>query len=244
MLKQILITILLLSMPGHLLGKELKLATLEWEPYIYSHSDQGCVAQIVKMAFANSEFEAKLSFFPWARAIRVAKSSDFAGYFPEYYSNKIAEKFYFSEPFLKTPLVFFKRKNDIINYSSLRDLEPYTIAVVRGYVNTVEFDDATYLKKEMTTQDLQGFKMLMLGRVDLVVADEYVGYHILKNHLPESFDDIDIVEQPLEIKKLYLCISKQHPEAVQIMQAFNNGLLRMQSNGLLDDITHHFYSPK
>lgn len=244
MTKRTLITLILLLIPFQLLGKELKLATLEWEPYIYSHSDQGFVAQLIQKAFAGSDYEVKLAFFPWARAVRVAQSHEFAGYLPEYYSSKIAEDFYFSEPFFATPLVFFKRKKDSINYSNLRDLKPYTIAVVRGYVNTVDFDEATYLNKEITTQDLQGFKMLMLGRVDLVVADKNVGYHLIQSYLPESLEFIDVVEPPLEIKKLYLCISKQHPDAVEILQIFNTGLLKMRTSGFLDDITHHIFSPE
>jgi polar amino acid transport system substrate-binding protein len=242
--KQIVTIICLLLIPLHLFGNELKLATLEWEPYIYSHSDQGYVAQLVRMAFSDSDYDVELSFFPWARAVRVAKNSDVAGYFPEYYSKKVAENFYFSEPFLAAPLVLFKRKNDIIKYSNLRDLEPYTIAVVRGYVNTVEFDEATYLKKEITTRDLQSFKMLMQGRVDLVVADKYVGYHLISKYMPESLAFIDIIEPPLELKELYLCISKQHPNALGILEAFNNGLLKMRDSGFLDNITQHFFLPK
>ena len=239
--KMFFLLIFLFLTPIQLFGAELKLATLEWEPYIYSHSDQGYVAQLVKMAFANSDYEVKLSFFPWARAVYVARNGTFAGYFPEYYSKKRAEEFHFSESFSAAPLVLFKRKKDVIEYSNLRDLEPYTIAVVRGYVNTEEFDKATYLRKEKTQSDLQSFKMLMGGRVNLVVADKYVGYYLIKSYLPESLEFIDVIEPLLETKKLYLCVSKQHPDAVKILQTFNNGLRNMRDNGFLENLKQRFF---
>ncbi|MBM9512810.1 substrate-binding periplasmic protein [Desulfogranum marinum] len=240
--KFVFLLIFFFGVPIQLVCAELKLTTLEWAPYVYNHSDQGYVAQLVKMAFANSNYEVKLSFFPWARALRVASNGTFAGYFPEYYSEQRSEEFYFSESFPAAPLVLFKRKKDVIEYSNLRDLEPYTIAVVTGYVNTEEFDKATYLKKEKTTSDLQNFKMLMAGRVDLVVADKYVGYYLVKNYLPESLQFIDVIDPPLDRKKLYLCVSKKHPDAVMILQAFNNGLYNMRNNGFLENLTQRFFS--
>lgn len=236
-----LFLIVLFLTPFQVFGQELKLATLEWEPYVYSHSDQGYVAQLVKMAFAHSDYEVKLSFFPWARAVRAARYGTFAGYFPEYYSKERAEDFYFSESFPAAPLVLFKRKIDVIKYSTLRDLAPYKIAVVRGYVNTEEFDKATYLKKEKTKSDLQNFKMLMAGRVNLVAADKYVGYYLIKKYLPESLEFIDIIDPPLEMKELYLCVSKKHPDAAKILESFNNGLRNMRDNGFLENLTQRFF---
>ncbi len=234
--------IFLLSIPAYSIGAELRFATLEWEPYIYNHSDQGYAAQVIKMAFANSDYEVDYTFFPWARAIHMAKKNNFAGYFPEYYSKEKTKDFYFSEPFPAAPLVFLKRKTDHIEYSSLQDLKPYSIAVVRGYVNTEEFDEATFLIKEETTSDLQNLKKLIGGRINLVVIDKYVGYYLLKKYLPESLNLIDTVEPPLENKELYLCVSKQHAEALQIVEAFNNGIHTMRKDGSLDRLVQQFFS--
>lgn len=239
--KLILFLIFLCSIPTQPHGAEVKLATLEWEPYIYKNSDQGYVSQIIKMAFANSEYEIENIFFPWARAVYMAKKSDFAGYYPEYYSKEKTDDFYFSEPFPAAPLVLFKRKTDMIEYSNLQDLRNYSIAVVRGYVNTEEFDRATFLKKEETTSDLQNLKKLVSGRVNLAVIDKYVGYYLMEKYLPEGLSLIDTVTTPLAEKELHLCISKQHPEALKIMAAFNKGLQAMRENGSLEHLTQRFF---
>lgn len=212
----------------------LKLATLDWEPYIGEKlPGQGYVAQLVELAFANSEYDVELSFFPWARTVHMADEGGYAGYLPEYYSEEVAEDFFFSDPFPGGELTFFKRKSDTISYSTLRDLQPYTIGVVRGYVNTAEFDEATYLKKKEANDDLQNLRKLLGNRIDLIVADKYVALYLLRTYLSESMEDVDYIAPPLDQKQLYLCISKKYPNAQNILASFNDGLKISRQNGSL-----------
>lgn len=212
----------------------LKLATLEWEPYIGKQlQGQGYVAQLVKLAFANSEYDVQLSFFPWARTVHMADEGEYAGYFPEYYSEAIAENFIFSDPFPGGELTFIKRKGDRISYSTLHDLKHYTIGVVRGYVNTVEFDEAAYLTKEEAKDDLQNLRKLLGNRVDLVVADKYVAFHLMRTYFPGRMAEVEYIDPPLGHKQLYLCISKKHPRAQTILASFNAGLKIIRQDGSL-----------
>ncbi|WP_163337459.1 ABC transporter substrate-binding protein [Desulfopila sp. IMCC35008] len=224
-----------LFLPPSSIGQTpLKLTTLEWEPYIGAQlRGQGYVAQLVKLAFATSEYDVKLSFFPWARTIQMARENEYAGYLPEYYSEEVAKDFIFSDPFPGGELSFFKRKDDTINYSSLQDLTPYIIGVVRGYVNTPEFDEATYLTKEEASDDLQNLRKLLGNRVDLIVADRYVVFHLMRTYLSDRTGEVDYIDPPLAQKQLYLCISKNHPNAQAILASFNAGLKIIRQDGSL-----------
>ncbi len=220
--------------PLNIHAASVKLATLDWEPYIGKNlKGQGFVSELVKEAFRLSGHSVKLSFLPWARVVHMAGNGEYDGYVPEYYDQKLEEKFYFSDPFPGGPLVFFKRKEESINYTTLQDLKPYTIGVVRGYVNTVEFDKATFIKKEPAKNDLQNLRKLINKRIDMVIADKYVGLYLLRTYLSEYLNDIDYIAPPLEIKKLHLCVTKKTPNARLILADFNKGLSLMQHSGFV-----------
>lgn len=219
----------------------LQFATLDWEPYIgETLPDNGYVAVLVHEAFDFSDRQVELTFLPWARVVAIAKTGEFDGYLPEYHSKELEKDFIFSDPFPGGPLGFFRRKGSNIHYSALRDLSPFVIGVVRGYVNTVEFDTASYLKKEEVSNDLLNFKKLLNKRVDLVVADKYVGHHIMNKYLQERQHEIEFISPPLEEKLLYLCISRKKKDAEKIVATFNDGLRNMQETGRLEEILRKY----
>ena len=232
-----IIIVFLLLMPTTSTGEDLLFATLSWPPYVYDQpEDGGYATEVLKAAFSASKYDIKLAFFPWARVVQTAGKNSYAGYFPEYYSKRIEKQFYFSDPFPAGPLVFFKRKHDSISYANLEDLRSYTIGVVRGYINSEAFDTASFLTKFESNNDLQNFRMLFAGRIDLVVADRYVGYYLVKRYLTEKMEELEILDPPLEQKSLYLCVSRNHPDALGILHAFNSGLAEITESGLLDTL--------
>lgn len=238
LLNSILLLLILLTTVSPVHGERLQLSTLNWEPYIGDKlTEQGYVARLVREAFSESGYTPQFSFFPWARVVYMANRAEYAGFFPEYYSETRAEKFLFSDPFPAGPLVFFKKKGFAIQYDSLEDLKPYKIGVVRGYVNSEEFDKSDHLEKIEGVNDLTNFRKLLSGWLDLVVADQYVGQYILKTYLTDRKDEVEVLYPVLEEKQLYLCLSKDYPNAAEIMDRFNQGLKRMQDSGRLRRVT-------
>jgi polar amino acid transport system substrate-binding protein len=218
-------------------GEKVKLATTEWKPYIgKTLKNQGYVAELVIEAFKRSGKEVEIIYVPWARAVKMAGDKVVDGYLPEYYSDSLKEHYLVSEPVPCGPLGFFKRKGDAIGYKSLKDLKPYKIGVVRGYINTAEFDAATYLRKDEATDDLINLKKLINKRVDLVVCDQYVGQFILQQDLKDQAKTIEFISPPLEEKKLYLCITKGGAHDQANIKAFNEGLLKMKHDGTVNAI--------
>lgn len=214
-----------------------RLVTLEWEPYIGSAlENEGYVAEVARSAFRQSGYSVTIDYMPWARVISQAERADYDGYLPEYYAPELEENYYISEPIPGGPLGFFKRKGEQIVYSRLEDLKLYRFGVVKGYINTEEFDSASYLQVEPVQSDLQNFQKLLRKRIDLVVADKRVGFFVIAKHIPEHLESIEFVHPPLEIKKLYLCISKKTAGAGKKLQAFNKGLKLLDESGQLQKI--------
>lgn len=223
--------------------ERLTLGSLDWEPYIGKIlPGQGWVAQVVREAFSRSGITVDISFRPWARVVQEAKSGKTHGYFPEYYSENLTEHFIFSHPFPGGPLGFFKHRDRVIEFKTLNDLKNYKIGVVRGYVNTVEFDSADFLNKEPAKDDLSNLNMLVSGRVDLCLADKFVGEYLLGKHLKDKQGMLEFMDTPLEIKQLYVCLSKKTRHHDLIMDRFNESLEAMMADGTFERIlnTHDY----
>lgn len=217
--------------------KVVRIATLDWEPYIGQKLDgNGFVAEIIREAFKRSGYELQLDFYPWARVVKLASEGKYDGYAPEYYSEEIKQHSVFSDPFKGGPLGFFKRKDEDINYSNLEDLKPYRIGVVRGYVNTAEFDAADYLEKDEAVDDLTNLRKLLKKRINLAVMDKYVGAYLLKQNMPDEAGDLVFLEPPLKVLDLYVCFSLKAPEYEAKLKAFNEGLKQIKDDGTFDAI--------
>ena len=215
-------------------GQKILLGTLEWPPYVsQSIKDNGYVAVLVKEAFRRGGVAAEFQFSPWNRAVALVKVGKLHGYFPEYYAEAVTRYAAFSDPFPGGPLGFFKRKTDQIRYDDLTDLKGLRIGTVLGYVNTKAFDEADFLLKEPVTDDLTNFRKLLAGRIDLVVADKYVGTALVNTHMPAQRGRIEFLAKPLEVKSLYVCISNQIPTGSQLLSAFNKGLAQMKEDGTM-----------
>lgn len=214
-----------------------KLNTLDWEPYIGEKMDgNGFVAALVREAFTASGYTVEFTFQPWVRAKATAKDGKADGCLPEYYLQEDQADFLISEPFPGGPLGFMKRKADNIAFSKLEDLKSLKIGVVRGYVNTEDFDKADYLQKEESNDDITNLRKLLAGRLDLVVIDKFVGLYLIQQEIPDKVGEIEFVSPALEEKTLHVLISKKTANADAKMQAFNDGLKKMRDSGRLDEL--------
>jgi polar amino acid transport system substrate-binding protein len=78
---------------------------------------------------------------------------------------------------------------------------------VSGYTNTKEFDEATSFTKDPAKDELTNFKKLVAGRIDLLVADKFVGLDLIKNNMPDKVNDIEFMSNSLQ--DMDLCLSKK-----------------------------------
>ncbi len=215
----------------------IRITTLDWEPYISQNlTNEGFIAEIAKEAFKRVGYKVEYIYLPWKRAVAMAEAGKFDGYFPSYWSKQREEKSIFTDIIMNGPIGFFKVKGNKIAFNKLEDLIPYRIGVVRGFVNTTEFDAADYLKKEEVTTNLQNIKKLLRERVDLIVADKFVGFYLLNKYIPYMRGQIEFISPPLQDKKLYICMSKKTEKVNEKVASFNKGLKEIKEDGTFDKI--------
>ena len=244
--------------------KAIRLATLEWEPYIGSKMPRyGLTAEIVAEAFKRVGYTVDIKFYPWTEALKMGEAGKVDGIFPAYHSKGRETHFLFSESFAQSPLGFYKKSAAVAgpNISQLKRadenivfpedprvdqtavlkmMKQYTFGVVKGYVNTPEFDAATFLKKVESASDEENLRNLINGRVDLIFIDRYAAKNIIVKKFPWHLQDYEFMEPALAAKPLYIGFSKKTAGHRQKLKDFNRGLKLARKDRLLERLTDKY----
>ncbi len=219
--------------------EKVKLTSLDWPPYTSAElPDQGATVAVAKAAFAAVGYELTVEFFPWKRAVNLAKDDPgYDGYFPEYYAEELKQDFLLSEPMGSGPLGFAELSASPIQWTVLPDLAKYKIGVVSGYVNTAEFDDMSAkgtLKTSAASDDVKNLQKLLGGRINAAVVDKNVLAHLMNTvpELAEAKGKIQFNGTMLEDKQLYVCF-KKGPRGEKLAKALNEGISKIDVNGIM-----------
>ncbi|MEW9897866.1 transporter substrate-binding domain-containing protein [Chitinivorax sp. PXF-14] len=219
--------------------KVVRLSSLVWPPYSGAALKEGGVlTQVLREAFKSVGYRLEVSYYPWSRAVAVAKRDpSFSGYFPEYYAKHIESHFIFSPPIGSGPLGFAERRSRPVSWRKLDDLTPYRIGVVHDYVNTEAFDKLVAeqtLRADPATSDVQNLLKLAAGRLDLAVVDRHVMNYWLK-HAPELEpyqDALQFNARLLENKQLFVCFRKDE-QGQRMAKLLAQGLARIDAPRLV-----------
>lgn len=241
-LKAILIISLIISINVWATKPTVKLSTLNWPPYVGQNiPSKGYVYTIVTRAFQKAGFKTNVAFQSWHETL---KSNDTDAFFPTYERNDI-KNVVCSAPIYAGPIGLYKRKNSAIDYTvvnpgknqleALRGLKAYRFGVVKGYVNTPAFDNATFLKKSYVDTDLENIKQLENQDVDLIMIDVFTAHYLIESHKP-TYDNLEFMGPSLENKQLYICFSTKKPGYQYKLAAFNRALKTMKNDGEINNI--------
>ncbi len=217
------------------------LTTLEWPPYVGAALPaQGAVAAVAKAAFAAMGYHLEIEFFPWARAVQIARNNPkYAGYFPEYYAKDNAREFLYSPPIGTSLLGFVERRDAPVHWTDLDDLKHLVIGTVKGYFNTEAFDALAArgeLKVEEAVDDRTNLIKVATRRLPLAVIDREVMRYLLASSpsLTGFGELLAFNDKPLATNKLYICF-KRGPEGERLAKILEAGLARIDPARVLAD---------
>lgn len=234
----LLIAGLLTAGPALAAEQTVKLTSLEWPPYAGNAlPDKGASVAVVKAAYEAMGYKVTVEFYPWERAVQLAKdpAKGYAGYFPEYFSSALESDCTFSPPIGNGPLGFAQNKDAPIKWSTHDDLGKLKIGVVSGYVNEEEFDKRVAAGKqpvEEVVSDDQNLKKVAAKRIPAAIIDRNVMQYLLKNDasLGAMKDKLSFNDKLLEDKKLYICFRKGGDAAA--MKALAEGLKKIDIDAI------------
>ncbi|UZP66444.1 transporter substrate-binding domain-containing protein [Desulfovibrio mangrovi] len=225
-------------------GKTISFATVNWEPYASEFLPEfGFTSAIIREACSRVGLKASFHFMPWNRAVEAVRNGQYDVLYSAYYSKERAEEFGVSRPYVQSPLAFCVKRDSPASWDgTIRSLVHYRIGVVRGYVNTPEFDAAEVLSKEEANSDLLNLRKVLGGRVDMIAIDKYLAIYLLKTNptLEGGIQHVRFLSPLLDTKGVHAMFSKKHPDWEENLALFNKGLEAIEQDGTLEEIKLRF----
>ena len=232
--------------------KVVKLATLDWPPYIGEKlCNKGWVFKFTVALLVSKGYQVQIDFLPWARAVRNVELGFSDILFPEYYIEDSAPSDYvkgmrrrdalmLSNEYPGGEITFLKRQGEDDKFNgNLKNLKGETIGVVRGYQNTPEFDammDNNEFKIIKAVNDLQLVKLLMAKRVNLIIGDPKV-LRFTINYSDLSASDkarlkqgIEEVKPAIKYNALYYALSAKNPDVSSLLKDINTALYEIKKS--------------
>lgn len=191
----------------------------------------GFLEEITKSAYSAVGYNIQIEYLPWARALEKVKNSNSDVLLGAQYTFERSKYLKYSDKIAESEMVFFKRKSLKIKYSTLEDLEGYTIGTIIKSIYTEEFDKAKYLKKEPVSNYITNIDKLISGRIDLFLEKKNVVLKELEINYIEEKNKIDYLEKPLKKLEFYNCFSNKDPNYIKKLNDFNKGLSIIKKNG-------------
>lgn len=100
-------------------------------------------------------------------------------------------------------------------------------------------DQVTLLQPDQAADCVQ---LVLDGRADAMALDEFSGRVALRQAGAEG-KIVALSDMPVAIETLHVVVPKTHPQAGQILDTFNKGLLKIRENGTFHDILSTHLTP-
>ncbi len=212
-------------------AEKIRLANGEWAPYLSEQlKHYGYISHIVTEAFAEEGYEVEYAFLPWKRGYEDAKTGKYHGTIIWGYNDERARDFHYSDTVATLGTSIFYNKNNPVDWSKPEDLGKYKVGGVIGYAYGIEeLEKQGIVSVERIGKDVNNYKKLAAGRIDIVLEDTEVGLEMI-NSLGKTGQ---LIAHPktLEPRKYSLIIGKKVPNGSALLEAFNRGLKKVIDDG-------------
>ncbi|WP_460527532.1 substrate-binding periplasmic protein [Chitinimonas naiadis] len=204
----------------------------EWPPYLSERAaGNGIASRIVRDAFAQEGIEVRYVFRPWRRAYLEAASGQYDGTLVWTYGEARAQRFYFSDTVFEGKSVFFHLKSYAFNWVSFDDLASQRIGGALGY--EYEFENRPGIVVQRADTEIENFRKLLAGRIDIFPSEINAGYAILQKHFTAAEQArITYHAKAYNVVSYHLLLNRKSQRNVRLLAAFNRGLSTLKSKGL------------
>jgi polar amino acid transport system substrate-binding protein len=210
----------------------LQLATLYWPPYTGPElPGRGLSSMIVRKALKAEGITFLPIFYPWRRVTSSFNTDPtIIGYYPEYRTPELQDRYLFSDPIGHSPLGFAYVVGTNFDWEAFDVLQYFELGVVAGYVNEQHFDDMVQrdeLSVVEANDDLTLIRLLIAGRIDAAVIDQQVMHYLIGTQpdLRKHAGQLIFHPHHLDNKSLHVVFPRT-AEGKRALEALNHGLKR------------------
>jgi polar amino acid transport system substrate-binding protein len=218
-------------------AETLRIVAEHWPPYVDEAApQQGLAIDIITTALMRAQYDYRIDYQPWPRALEGGKIGVYDLIANIWYSDERAVDLDYSEPYLINDMRFVKRKDSSIKFKKLKDLDGLTIGTVKDYAYPKEFAAANNFIKVSSPELLPSLNGLVKGESDLVIGDLNAINYVLMKFLPVESKKLEILPKSVGLSRLYVAASKSNPNHAKIIADFNEALRSMQKDGTYQSI--------
>ncbi|AZD32316.1 amino acid ABC transporter, periplasmic amino acid-binding protein, putative [Pseudomonas chlororaphis] len=228
-----LIGLLLLGQSAY--AEKLRLVADAWPPFTDATLVNGGLAtDIVSTALARAGYASEFEQVPWARALLGVGEGRYDVLVNAWFNEARTQLGQFSSEYLVNRVRFIRRKDTPVEYTNLKQLHQYPIAVVRGYAYSPDFDSDPELQKVLVHNFAMAVRMLAADRVKLTLEDEYVARYYLARESPRVRNAVEFLPNSLSENGLHILVSLKNPAHAQIVAKFDREIEAMKADGSYD----------
>jgi len=216
-------------------GEKLRLVVDLWPPFTDNTLLNGGLAtDLVSTALKRAGYDTECQQVPWARALNGVGEGRYDVLVNAWFNQERTKLGLFSSEYLLNRVRFLKRSRSSVEYRELYQLYERPIAVVRGYTYSAEFDSDEMLEKVPVNDFSMAVRMVVAGRVDLAVEDEFVARFYLSQESRAVRDAIEFLPKSLSENSLHILVSLKNPHREEIVANFNREIAAMKADGSYD----------
>jgi polar amino acid transport system substrate-binding protein len=218
-----------------------RLTTGKWQPYTSKSAPYyGFASHIVTEALALVGVEVEYGYFPWKRAMKLAREGKWEGSLVWFDTEERRASFFYSEPIVSATNSLFHLKSFEFDWHNFEDLADLRVGGTSEYSYGRAFDAAEaagIFRTYRTISDEVGLTNLLKGRIDVFPGELMVTYEQIRDTFSEQ-DAALFTHHPKQISEppLHLILSKRVPGNEQMRNLFNDGLKRLKESGRYDQI--------
>ncbi|MEM1400829.1 MAG: transporter substrate-binding domain-containing protein, partial [Pseudomonadota bacterium] len=217
----------------------ISISTGEYAPFTGENLPSGGVVNgLVSRVLAEAGLQAEFQYFPWKRALQMARSGDVAA--SSYWGEREDQTglAMVGPIVLDRNVLFFRRDKPVSEFDNVADLGGIVIGVTAGYSYTPAFWAAVEsgsISVEETDSDETNFRKLLAGRIDAFIADEYVGYYLLDQAFSaEERQQLTSTESAVMGNGGFIQVSLEAEGGAELAERLQATIDAMQASGSLD----------
>jgi sorbitol/mannitol transport system substrate-binding protein len=236
--------------------EKVKIATLEWEPFISSKlPNNGYTAEVIKAAFKNRGYDVVIEFVTLARGKKLLEQGLIDGYITPYGHIKETEEHLLSSPFHGDSIGLLKSKSLVVNSLEtssatfddyIEQLARYKFGVIRGGLVSERFNFLPASNVHYSTNALQNIDNLAQGKVNFIVIGKYSAADIITNLRPHLIGKFEFLQTKESSNGFRIAFSNKSKKHLKIKKHFNKGLGEIELDGTLAELSkkHGIYPSK
>lgn len=212
-------------------NKPLLIGVYTWAPYSgYDLPGHGLLTEVIQVAMTRAGFATQVKKVPWSRALKETMRGRIDILPGIWYQEGRVESIAYGSVLSINRLVLMSRSYRETRIENLSDLDNLKVGVAQDYAYPKVFVEAQNFKRDFSKNLEVILNKLKNGRVDAALADELVARYTA-NKLFSSETLFDYSKEALEIKNLFIGISRKTRNYRKILFLFDQALDEMKIDG-------------